>query len=159
MNRFESHCGNIYRDTFYELGVRHADYFIDCAGCAKEMALENVGVGKRAKTAARERGWFFEGESNKWLCPDCTQSLRALHLKIENLINGLRTYGYLVTVKAVPGHEEEFYAIVRDGLHKVEDAAQNIAFRTQCSETDADTLARLHRQIPEPFWGANAAAD
>ena len=159
MSRFDSQCGNIYRDLTYECGVRHANYFVDCAGCSKEIALETVGVCKRAKTVAREKGWFFDEESKKWLCLDCTRSLTALHLKIENLITGLRSYGYLVTVKAVPGHEEEFYAIVRDGFSKVEDAAQKIALRMQRRETDADTLARLHRQLPEPFWGANAATD
>lgn len=63
--------GNIYCDGWWDQGDYYREYTIDCGGCGVEAHLDKVGKYKRTKTAARELGWGYWPEREKWMCPEC----------------------------------------------------------------------------------------
>lgn len=80
-----------------------------------------------------------------------------LSLKIENVINGLRNYGYRVTVKPVPGQELEYYADLLDGMRKVDAAIERYRRHFSVRGTNTKRIREmLWRNLPTPCWGVYA---
>ena len=80
-------------------------------------------------------------------------------LKIENVISGLRNYGYRVTVKPVLGQEQECYESLRDGLHKIDAAIERYRRHFHVRGTNTKRIREmLWRDLPEPCWGVTAPA-
>lgn len=82
-----------------------------------------------------------------------------LSLRIENVIGGLRNYGYRVACHPVPGSEQEYYEDLRDGLNKVEAEVDHLHRHARCRGKSKRTLRFLHRNLPEPCWGVSAPAE
>lgn len=79
-----------------------------------------------------------------------------LSLKTEDVICGLRSYGYLVTVKPVPGREQGYYETLRDALQRVESTVELLNHHFRCRGKSKRTLWLLHRNLYEPCWGVTA---
>jgi hypothetical protein len=79
-----------------------------------------------------------------------------LSLKIENVMGGLRGYGYLVTAKPVEGQEAEYYMHFRDALLLVEGTVYYLHKNARCRGKSKRTLSLLHKALPEPCWGVAA---
>ena len=80
-----------------------------------------------------------------------------LELKIEDTIAGLRNYGYRVAVTPVPGHEQEYYQDLLNGLRKVDATVESYRrhFRVRGRNTKR-IREMLRRDLPEPCWGVEA---
>lgn len=83
-----------------------------------------------------------------------------MDLKIENAIGGLRSYGYLVTVRPVAGHERDYYENLRDGLRKIDAAVEGYRHHFRVRGTNTKRIREmLWRDLPEPCWGVSAPAN
>lgn len=80
-----------------------------------------------------------------------------LSLEIENVIGGLRNYGYRVTAKPLPGHNQEYYENLRDGLRLLERNIECYRRHYGVRGTNTKRIRRmLWRDFPEPCWGVSA---
>lgn len=80
-----------------------------------------------------------------------------ISLKIENVVGGLRNYGYLVAVKPLPGREQEYYKALRDGLLKIDVAIESYRRHFGVRGTNTKRIREmLWRDLPEPCWGVTA---
>lgn len=88
----------------------------------------------------------------------CPSDVEAdIDLKIENVVGGLRNYGYRVTVKPVLGQEHECYEDLRDGLRKIDAAIEGYRRHFRVRGTNTKRIREmLWRDLPEPCWGVTA---
>lgn len=94
-------------------------------------------------------------EHYKGQCPSEEDTYDSLRL--ENIVCGLRNYGYLVTSKPLPGHEQEYYEGLREGLHKVEAAIEGYRRHFRVRGTNTRRIREmLWRDLSEPCWGVSA---
>jgi len=100
------------------------------------------------------------------LCPGCSRNALSLGLqtlddedlvlRTENLEAGLRSYGYLVTVRAAPGQEEEHCRTLCEALDRVERVLEKVRREHRCRGRSARAIQLLHSRLPEPCWGVNS---
>lgn len=81
---------------------------------------------------------------------------RDIDLKIENVVGGIRRYGYRITARPLPGREQDYYENMRACLHKIERDADWVRREFRCRSMSRRTLETLHRWLPEPCWGVSA---
>ena len=79
-----------------------------------------------------------------------------LDLKIEGVLGGLRNYGYCILCKPNPGHEQEYYEHLRDGLRRADDTLDMLRSKFKYRGTSKAALRSLHKWLPEPCWGVLA---
>lgn len=78
-------------------------------------------------------------------------------LKIENVTDGFRNYGYAVNSQPVEGAEQAYYDDLRATLGKLEECATHIRKTYKTRGKSKRFLKIMHSFYPEPCWGVSIA--
>ena len=81
-----------------------------------------------------------------------------LQLRIENVVGGLRTWGYRVKSTPVFGEEAAYYEALKAGLRRVDAAVDHLHTKGHSRGRSQRTLRLLHSALPEPCWGVEAVS-
>lgn len=79
-----------------------------------------------------------------------------MELKIENVVAGLRNYGYRVLCRPVAGSEQDYYEALSACLRRADRAMEYVHKHYRCRGLSKRAIAELHRALPEPGWGVKA---